>query len=133
MDIWSRRRASSRKCQEFSRAATCRTAAIAKPSPPPVPAAWRPTKRRNFLKTKGYDGEVLKGADGSLYHRGHRGHREDPQRKSKKRSVRVPLCTSVLSVVKLLIFTLLEQGRPSAESCRKSKGAPRWRCRPPRR
>ena len=43
---------SSRGCPASTPAATCRTAAIARPSPPPARAAWRRSKRRDFWKTR---------------------------------------------------------------------------------
>src|SRR5258708_14348417 len=89
MGTWCRIRLSSRKCRGFSRAVTCRTGATGKLLQPLVPAAWPRTKLRNFLRTKVCDGEVLKGADGSL---DHRGHREHPQRNSRKCGTVAPVC-----------------------------------------
>ena len=43
---------SARAC---SRAATCRTAGTAKPSPPPAPAAWPRSKWKNIWKKKGIE------------------------------------------------------------------------------
>src|SRR5579859_3618489 len=43
---------STRKFREFMPAATCKTGAIARPSPPPEPAAWLLWKSRNFWKRK---------------------------------------------------------------------------------
>src|SRR5512146_1714271 len=51
----SRRTTCSRACPACLPAATCRTAAIARPSPRPAPAAWPPWKSRSSWKRAAND------------------------------------------------------------------------------
>src|SRR5271165_7274053 len=50
-------RARASSCPASTRAATCRTAAIARPSPPPAPAAWQHSKWKSISKITGVESE----------------------------------------------------------------------------
>src|SRR4029077_7373632 len=99
--------------QVYSPAATCRTAATAKPSRPLGPAAWPRTKWRNTWRTKVTDGEVLKGCRRKSLPQGAQRTQRRSTEEIEENAVRFPLCTSVPPVVKLLIFTLPKLRRSS--------------------
>src|ERR1019366_5352446 len=95
-----------------SRAATCRTAATARPSRLLAPAAWRRWKWRNSWKTKDIDGELFWTTVERHYHRGTQGYTEETPRISEDS----PLYSSVPPVVKVLFAraTLASAWYPAA-------------------